>query len=170
METLSSVKNRILKTRDIEEAGKMILRYSHSKNNFKLSDIIESPEVCNHLGWLLFKLEPPIPTGSRQEDMRREAEWQAKYYEIGKDLYIMMVDVHGRGSLIITPFLAAWYSKFLGSRISCRNQEDPSYLSDGEMRELARITDSSTRAAIDQCYCDRIRKVWVNKPKENPIK
>ncbi len=166
METLSSVLNKILKTQDIEEAEKIIRRYSNSRNNFKLSDILEGPEICNYLGWLLYRLESPIPTGNRQEDMRREVEWQKKYYEIGRDLYIMMVDVHGKGSLIITPFLAVLYSKFLGNRISCRNQEDPGYLSDGEMRELARITDGSTRAAIDKCYCDRIRKVWVNNPKE----
>lgn len=155
---------KILDTTSIEDAEKMIKK--HCWEFISPEDIFGNWDVCNHLGWLLYKLESPTPTGNRQEDMKKEAAWQTKYYEIGKSLYVMMADINGKGSLIIAPFLAVWYSKFLGSRISCRNQEDPGYLSDGEMRELSRITDGTTRATIDKCYCDRIRKVWVNKPKE----
>ncbi len=167
METLTRVINKILKTKDIEAAEKLINSYGRSKNNFDLSDLLSKPEVCNHLGWLFHRLESPVASGNnRQEDIKNEIEYQNKYYETGKRLYIQMVQVNGKGSLIITPFLAIWFAKFLSSRVFCQNPQDEKYISDDEIIRLSQIVDGGTREAIDKCYCDRIRKIWVNKPKE----
>lgn len=155
---------KILDATSIEDAERMIKK--HSWEFISPEEIFGNQDVCNHLGWLLYKLEPPAPTGNRQADMKKEAEWQAKYYKIGKGLYRAMVDINGKDSLIIMPFLRAWYTKFLVNKISCRNEQDANYVSDKEMAELSQMISGDIRGMIDKCYCDRIRKIWVNKPKE----
>lgn len=166
--TKENIIQKIVQAGSIPEAEKIIDLFSRPQNpKFSRADFFQSREVCQHLGWLIFRFSiyPESPV-TRIEEMRRAAELNRKGYEIGKRLYKDAVEANGAGSLTITPILMAWHERFIAPRIGCNDPADESYLSDEELSDISRMTCGEMKDMIASAYWIRTKRKYFSQERK----